>query len=112
MRSVALGSIDAQLRPGLILVQVGASYLCSKGTLGENEPVGNRTDMFAAEVVRSTGQQLAAADKTAAAAFKLTLDLAKASLSQRMGEQARHLLACSLWMAKLSHKDFCTSLLC
>ena len=70
--------------------------MCSKGTLGENELVGNRTDMFAAEIVRSTGQQLAAEDKTVAAAFKLTLEMAKASLSRRMGEQASPLLT-SRW---------------
>ena len=84
-------------------MQVGASYLCSKGTLGENELVGNRTDMFAAEIVRSTGQLLAAEDKTLAAAYKLTLELAKASLSQRVGEEARLLPACSPKLAKLSH---------
>ena len=69
-------------------MQVGASYLCAKGTLGENEPVGNRTDMFAAECIRSTTQLLAARDKTAAATFKLTLDLAKSALSHRIGKQA------------------------
>lgn len=76
------------------MVQVGASYLCAKGSLGENEPVGNRTDMFAAECVRSTIQLLAAKDKAAAATFRLTLDLAKSALSHRIGKQAEIPRAC------------------
>ena len=70
-----------------MFMQVGASYLCAKGSLGANEPVGHRTDMFAAECVRSTTQLLAAKDKTAAATFKLPIDLAKSALSQRIGRQ-------------------------
>ena len=81
------GGMHSRLTSGLMSVQVGASYLCAKGSLGANEPVGNRTDMFAAECVRSTTQLLAAKDKTAAATFKLTIDLAKSALSQRIGRQ-------------------------
>lgn len=67
-------------------MQVGAAYLCSKGSLKDNDRVGNRTDMFAAEVVRSTTQLLAAKDKKAAANFKFNLEWSKSALSHRIGK--------------------------
>ena len=70
-------------------MQVGASYLCNKGQLGDNEPVGNRTDMFAAETVREITRKLAAQDPVKAQAFKITMDLAKSKLCQEMGEEVR-----------------------
>ena len=69
-------------------LQAGASYLCAKGMLGDNEPVGNRTDMFAAETVRSTMQLLAEKDSTAAKAFKTTMLLTRAAVCQNIGKQA------------------------
>ena len=68
-------------------VQVGASYLCNKGQLGDNAPVGNRTDLFAAETVREVTRKLAAQAAVREHAFKITMDLSKSKLCQEMGEE-------------------------
>ena len=79
--------LNASLITLCTFMQVGASYLCNKGQLGDNEPVGNRTDMFAAETVREITRKLAAQDPVKAQAFKITMDLAKSKVCQEMGEE-------------------------
>lgn len=68
-----------------LVVQIGASYLCNKGRLGENEAVGNRTDMFAQETLRDSIRIIAKQDPEAARLIKLEMELSKAGLSRNLG---------------------------
>ena len=64
---------------------MGVSYFCNKGQLGENEAVGNRTDMFSQETQRAIVRTAEHRDPLQAGTLKHIIEDAKPGLSQMLG---------------------------
>ena len=64
---------------------MGVSYFCNKGQLGENEAVGNRTDMFSQETQRAIVRTMENKDPARAKTLKHIIEDAKPGLSQMLG---------------------------
>lgn len=64
---------------------MGVSYFCNKGQLGENEAVGNRTDMFSQETLRAIVRTLEEKDPARAETLRHTIEGAKCGLSHMLG---------------------------
>ena len=64
---------------------MGVSYFCNKGQLGENEAVGNRTDMFSQETLRAIMRAIEEKDPVRAETLKHTFEGAKCGLSHMLG---------------------------
>ena len=84
--------------------QVGVSYFCNKGQLGENEAVGNRTDMFSQETLRAIMRTVEEKDPVQAETLKHTMEGAKCGLSHMLGTHVS-----SLTSRDSSSKTFCVS---
>ena len=74
-----------------VWAQVGVSYFCNKGQLGENEAVGNRTDMFSQETLRAIERTIEKADPVEAEFMKRTIQGSKFALSHMLGTHVRPL---------------------
>lgn len=64
---------------------MGVSYFCNKGQLGENEAVGNRTDMFSQETQRAIVRTTEDRDPLQAETLKHIIEDAKPGLSHMLG---------------------------